>query len=93
MSALPPKADICIALAHVRFVPKAEIATILAFQESYSRQREPDLLKEASIGAFKKARRKCSLNFNWWVFSFGKASPGVERKRSCWGLRVGTRSR
>jgi len=24
MSALPPKADICSALAHVRFVPKAD---------------------------------------------------------------------
>ena len=26
MSALPPKADICSALVHVRFVPKADIA-------------------------------------------------------------------
>ena len=26
MSALPPKADMCGALAHVRFVPKADIA-------------------------------------------------------------------
>ena len=25
MSALPPKADMCSALAHVRFVPKADI--------------------------------------------------------------------
>ena len=25
MSALPPKADICSALAHVRFVPEADI--------------------------------------------------------------------
>jgi hypothetical protein len=28
MSALPPKADMCGALAHVRFVPKADIKTI-----------------------------------------------------------------
>jgi hypothetical protein len=27
MSALPPKADICSAQAHVRFVPIADIAT------------------------------------------------------------------
>ena len=27
MSALPPKADMCIALAHVRYVPEADIAT------------------------------------------------------------------
>jgi hypothetical protein len=26
MSALPPKADICSALAHVRFVPEADMA-------------------------------------------------------------------
>ena len=26
MSALPPKADMCSALVHVRFVPKADIA-------------------------------------------------------------------
>jgi hypothetical protein len=26
MSALPPKADMCVALAHARFVPKADMA-------------------------------------------------------------------
>ena len=29
MSALPPKADMCGALAHVRFVPKADIASLI----------------------------------------------------------------
>jgi hypothetical protein len=29
MSALPPKADICSAQAHVRFVPKADIANLI----------------------------------------------------------------
>ena len=32
MSALPPKADMCSALAHFRFVPKADIATITNVQ-------------------------------------------------------------
>jgi hypothetical protein len=29
MSALPPKADICSAVADVRFVPKADIALVV----------------------------------------------------------------
>ena len=29
VSALPPKADMCGALAHVRFVPKADIASLI----------------------------------------------------------------
>jgi hypothetical protein len=29
MSALPPKADMCSALAHVRYVPKADICSAL----------------------------------------------------------------
>ena len=29
MSASPPKADMCGALAHVRFVPKADIASLI----------------------------------------------------------------
>ena len=37
------------ALGHVRFVPIADIATILAFQETYSRQRERGLPKEANV--------------------------------------------
>jgi hypothetical protein len=28
MSALPPKADMCVALAHARFVPKADMAAM-----------------------------------------------------------------
>jgi hypothetical protein len=37
MSALPPKADICSALAHVRFVPIADISSALRAMPSIRR--------------------------------------------------------
>ena len=46
MSALPPKADMCSALVHVRFVPRADICTSRLFRISYSNPAEtPDLLQ------------------------------------------------
>jgi hypothetical protein len=45
MSALPPKADMCGALADVRFVPITDIGRLRAVrqQRGYARQNNPDL--------------------------------------------------
>ena len=54
MSALPPKADICSALAHVRLVPIADIQFLLTKARSRSRNAcnrrawQMSLLREAS---------------------------------------------
>jgi hypothetical protein len=42
MSALPPKADICSALAHVRFGPKADIASLVDHPIGAAEQRRGD---------------------------------------------------
>ena len=42
MSALPPKADVCGALAHVRLVPIADIAALLDHLVSAGEQRRRD---------------------------------------------------
>jgi hypothetical protein len=42
MSALPPKADMCSALADVRYGPKADIEPT-SDEYSYARQDNPDL--------------------------------------------------
>jgi hypothetical protein len=48
MSALPPKADICSAVAHVRFGPKADIGPI-SDERSSAWQDNPDLGELARV--------------------------------------------
>ena len=48
MSALPPKADICSAQAHVRFGPKTEIGPTLD-ERRCARQRDDDFGKLARL--------------------------------------------
>jgi hypothetical protein len=53
MSALPPKADICSALAHVRFVPIADITPSFDHsvgpREQRRRHRQPECLGSLEV--------------------------------------------
>jgi hypothetical protein len=94
MSALPPKADICTAIAHVRFGPKADISALakipkfLAANDKTKVQRQITGLSNFGV-SYNTVPKKNRLRYEL----YGSSSAGGNKGHWRWAIFAGQEKR